>query len=264
MPITGKLLGALIGSIAGPLGTLLGGLIGHLFDRAAEERQFLGTASAARLAAESGGEGGGFGGDPVSQAQVAFLTCLIGLSIRVADADGRVRLSHVEAMKSFFRGAFAFGPADQELIQRIIEEMYRNRAHIDVPGLCAYYAAVSTWEGRVLLLRLLYEIARADPAGVTPGEEALIRRIAGLLGLDEGTQTQVRAEFVAEAGGAWDVLGISPDAGVDEIKAAYRALSLKHHPDKVANLGPEFVKVAEEKFKAIQRAYEDIRRRRGF
>ncbi len=260
MPMTGKLLGALIGSIAGPLGTLLGGLIGHLFDRAAEERQFLGTASAARLAAE----GAGIAGDSVSQAQVAFLTCLIGLSIRVADADGRVRLSHVEAMKSFFRGAFSFGPADQDLIQRIIEEMYRNRAHVDVPGLCAYYAAVSTWEGRVLLLRLLYQIAQADPSGVTAAEETLIRRIAGLLGLDEGILSQVRAEFVAEAGGAWDVLGVSPDAGVEEIKAAYRALSLKHHPDKVANLGPEFVKVAEEKFKAIQRAYEDIRRRRGF
>ena len=45
MPISGKLLGALIGSIAGPLGTLLGGLIGHFFDRAAEERRFLGAAS---------------------------------------------------------------------------------------------------------------------------------------------------------------------------------------------------------------------------
>ncbi|HTO23132.1 MAG TPA: DnaJ domain-containing protein, partial [Spirochaetia bacterium] len=59
-------------------------------------------------------------------------------------------------------------------------------------------------------------------------------------------------------------LGVRPDAGIDEIKAAYRALSLRHHPDKVANLGPEFVKVAEEKFKAIQRAYEEVRRERGF
>jgi DnaJ like chaperone protein len=261
MPITGKLLGALIGSIAGPLGTLLGGFIGHLFDRAAEERQFLGTASAARLAAEGSW---GAGSDAVSQAQVAFLTCLIGLSIRVADADGRVRLSHVDAMKSFFASAFSFGPDDQQLIQRLIEEMYRNRSRIDVAGLCGYYAAVSTWEGRVLLLRLLYQIARADPAGVTPGEETLIRRIAGLLGLDERILAQVRAEFMRDAGGAWEVLGVRPDAEIEEIKSAYRALSLKHHPDKVANLGPEFVKVAEEKFKAIQRAYEDIRRQRGF
>ena len=39
---------------------------------------------------------------------------------------------------------------------------------------------------------------------------------------------------------------------------------MKNHPDKVASLGPEFVKVAEERFKAIQEAYEEIRRERGF
>lgn len=261
MPITGKLLGALIGSIAGPLGTILGGLIGHLFDRAAEERQFLGTASAARLAA---GDGWRTGADPVSQAQINFLTCLIGLSISVADADGRVRASHVEAMKDFFRRRFSFGGGDQELIQRLIEEMYRNRQRIDVPGLCGYYAAVSTFEGRVLLLRLLFQIARADAAGVTRTEENLILRIAAGLGLGEQVFRQVRAEFMSDSGRAWEILGIPTGASIDEIKAAYRQLSLRHHPDKVANLGPEFVKVAEERFKAIQQAYEDIRREKGF
>src|SRR5208337_3970144 len=138
-------------------------------------RRFLGNASAARLAAENGWRSGG---DPVSQAQVNFLTCLIGLSISVADADGRVRASHVEAMKDFFRRSFSFGAGDQELIRRLIEEMYRNRQRIDVTGLCGYYAAVSTFEGRVLLLRLLFQIARSDSAGVTRTEENLIQRIA--------------------------------------------------------------------------------------
>ena len=260
MPITGKLLGALIGSNAGPLGTILGGFIGHLFDRAAEERQFLGTASSARLAAERGWSTA----DPVSQAQVNFLTCLIGLSISVADADGRVRASHVQAMKDFFRRSFSFGPGDQDLIQRLIEEMYRNRQRIDVPGLCGYYAAVSTFEGRVLLLRLLFQIARSDAAGVTRAEEDLIQRIAVSLGLGEQVFRQVRAEFMRESGRAWEVLGIPPGSGIDEIKAAYRQLSLRNHPDRVANLGPEFVKVAEERFKAIQEAYDDIRREKGF
>ncbi|MGA2640777.1 MAG: TerB family tellurite resistance protein [Spirochaetia bacterium] len=261
MPITGKLLGALIGSIAGPLGTMLGGLIGHLFDRAADERQFLGNASATRLAAENGWR---TGADPVSQAQVNFLTCLIGLSISVADADGRVRASHVEAMKVFFRHSFSFGAGDQELIQRLIEEMYRNRQRIDVPGLCGYYAAVSTFEGRLLLLRLLFQIARADAAGVTGAEEELILRIAVSLGLGEQVFRQVRAEFMRDSSRAWNILGISTGSSIDQIKAAYRRLSLKNHPDRVANLGPEFVKVAEERFKAIQQAYEDIRREKGF
>ncbi|MGD0724919.1 MAG: TerB family tellurite resistance protein [Spirochaetia bacterium] len=254
MAITGKLIGALIGSIAGPFGTLFGGLIGHLFDRAAEDRQFLGAASRSRVPR----------GDPVSNAQVNFLTCLIGLSISVADADGNVKVSHIDAMKEFFRRNFSFPSVDQEVIQRLIDEMYRNRARIDVQGLCAYYAAVSSFEGRVLLLRLLFQIARADAQGISRTEEALISRITSLLGLGEQIFRQVRAEFLRESGRAWKILGLSPEADVEQIKSAYRQLSLQNHPDKVANLGPEFVKVAEERFKAIQQAYEEIRRERGF
>jgi DnaJ like chaperone protein len=258
MAIAGKLLGALIGSVAGPLGTILGGFIGHLFDRASEERQAVDSTPRFGQAAWEDTT------DPVSQAQINFLTCLIGLSIRVAEADGPVRTSHMEAMKAFFRQNFSFPSVDQDLIQRLIDEMYANRDRIDVQGLCSYYAAASTFEGRVLLLRLLFQIARADAAGVTRNEEELIRRIAAILGLGEATFRQVRAEFMRDGGGPWEILGISPEAGVEEIKSAYRQLSLQHHPDKVANLGPEFVKVAEEKFKTIQEAYEEIRRLKGF
>jgi len=254
MAITGKLIGALIGSIAGPFGTLFGGLIGHLFDRASEERRFLGAASRSRIPQS----------DPVSSAQVNFLTCLIGLSISVADADGNVKVSHIDAMREFFRRNFSFPSVDQDVIQRLIDEMYRNRFRIDIQGLCAYYAAVSTFEGRVLLLRLLFQIARADARGISATEEALIRRITFLLGLAEQIYYQVRAEFLQESGRAWKILGLSPEADVEQIKSAYRQLSLQNHPDKVANLGPEFVRVAEEKFKAIQEAYDEIRRERGF
>jgi DnaJ like chaperone protein len=262
MAITGKLIGALIGSIAGPFGTLFGGLIGHFFDRAAEERRFLGTDAGARLSPEE--EAWRRSADPVSQAQINFLTCLIGLSVTVASIDGRVKAAQIDAMRDFFRRNFSFPVADQDLIQRLIDEMYRNRDRIDVQGLCAYYAAVSTPEGRVLLLRLLFQIARSRSVGMTRVQEDLIHRIALLLGLGEHGFRQVRAEFVRESGRAYTVLGIGRTAGIEEIKSAYRQLSLANHPDKVANLGPEFVKVAEERFKAIQEAYEEIRREKGF
>ena len=35
---------------------------------------------------------------------------------------------------------------------------------------------------------------------------------------------------------------------------------MKHHPDKVATLGPDIQKSAEEKFKKVQEAYETIRK----
>lgn len=49
----------------------------------------------------------------------------------------------------------------------------------------------------------------------------------------------------------YEVLGVSRDASIDEIKKAYRKLVLKYHPDR--NPGD---KQAEEKFKEITEAYE--------
>lgn len=49
----------------------------------------------------------------------------------------------------------------------------------------------------------------------------------------------------------YKILGVSPDASVDEIKKQYRKLARKYHPD--VNPGD---KAAEEKFKEISEAYE--------
>jgi DnaJ-domain-containing protein 1 len=54
------------------------------------------------------------------------------------------------------------------------------------------------------------------------------------------------------------VLGISRTASEEEIKKAYRKLVLQYHPDKVAHLGDEFKTLAEERFKQIQQAYQEI------
>ncbi len=40
-------------------------------------------------------------------------------------------------------------------------------------------------------------------------------------------------------------------------------MAMKNHPDKVATLGLEVQKAAEEKFRKIQEAYETIKKERG-
>lgn len=57
------------------------------------------------------------------------------------------------------------------------------------------------------------------------------------------------------------ILGIAPGATREEIKAAYRRLATKFHPDKVQHLGEDFQKLAEARFKEIQQAYDDLNAR---
>ena len=40
-------------------------------------------------------------------------------------------------------------------------------------------------------------------------------------------------------------------------------MALKYHPDKVIHLGDDFQKLAEEKFKKLSEAYEQIKKERG-
>lgn len=60
----------------------------------------------------------------------------------------------------------------------------------------------------------------------------------------------------------YSVLGITRDASDEEVKKAYRRLSRKYHPD--ANIDNPNKDQAEEKFKEVQQAYEQIMKEREY
>ena len=54
--------------------------------------------------------------------------------------------------------------------------------------------------------------------------------------------------------------GFAPDS---ELKKGYRKMAAKYHPDKVNHLGNDLRKLAEEKFKSVNEAYQNIKKERG-
>ena len=120
---------------------------------------------------------------------------------------------------------------------------------------------------RLQLLNYLVIIAKADGI-VSPEEVVALKEIALYLGLSaQDVESMLNLESGAKAGSniedAYKVLGISPSATDDEVKAAYRKMALKHHPDRVSTLGDDIRKAAEKKFQEINDAKERIYKARG-
>ena len=99
-----------------------------------------------------------------------------------------------------------------------------------------------------LLYRYLSRLKRMRPPGAPPP------------GGQQQHESPRREETARAPQSPYDVLGISPGAGRDEIKTAYRKLAGQYHPDKVAHLGAEFQSLAEQRFKEIQEAYQKLTR----
>ncbi len=112
-------------------------------------------------------------------------------------------------------------------------------------------------------LHFLFGIAKADGA-VTTDEEQVINKIAGYLGISSRDYISIKAMFYDSVDNAYKILEIDSSASIDEIKKAYRTMAKKYHPDRVAHLGKEHQKGAEEKFKQVQEAYEQLQKERRF
>lgn len=90
-----------------------------------------------------------------------------------------------------------------------------------------------------------------------------LKEVAIAMGLsvqEVESMLNLKGDSLAEA---YKVLEVEPTATDDEVRAAYRRLALKHHPDRVATLGEDIRRAAEEKLQQINAAKERIWKARG-
>ena len=192
---------------------------------------------------------------------VGFTIAVIALGAKMAKADGHVSRAEVTA----FREVFHIPQRDEQAAARVF-----NMARTDVAGYEDYAARIKAMFGRDSkalcdLMEGLFHIAVAD--GVYhPKEDDFLHEVAGIFGFDERRFKGIRAQFVAEADrDPHDVLGVDPDAPMDEVRAAWRQLVRETHPDQMIARGvpEEAVKLAERRMVAINRAWEEIQGKRG-
>lgn len=74
-----------------------------------------------------------------------------------------------------------------------------------------------------------------------------------------GNQTRPSDPAQSRPQNPYEVLEIQPGCSKEEIRKAYTTLAAQYHPDKVSHLGEELQKVAEERFKAIEAAYRQLK-----
>jgi DnaJ like chaperone protein len=112
------------------------------------------------------------------------------------------------------------------------------------------------WLDDIILLGLLWYLF-FRPQGKSPGRQATDDRHDS-----EETQGPSQGTASNSAEDPYRILGVSEGASQKDIRAAYRQLAARYHPDKLAHLGEEFQALAERKFRAIQSAYDTLRHRR--
>ena len=245
-----KWIGGAVGFAWGSaLGGFLGFGIGALLDQALE---------GADAKAAQGEAGGGQHSDP-RQERNSFLFSLLVLSSYIIRADGKVMHSEMEFVREFLRRSFGEQAVGQgnEILLRLFE-MQKQRGmdsfRQNIVQSCQVAKAdnVVTPEEVNALQELAYHL------GIDPSEVVSMLNLDG--GYNGGGQTATENDKLAEA---YKVLGVDPSATNDEVKAAYRKMALKHHPDRVAALGEDVRKSAERKFQEINDAKERVYASRG-
>ena len=280
----GKWIGGFLGFItAGPLGALAGFALGSLFDHGLDEVNKPGSegynnreytnAYEAYSGYGSGGYGNGSYGSGDYRQQHAyegernsFMFSLLVLASYIINVDGRIMHSEMELVRRFLLQNFGMAAKQQgeEILLKLFEQQKRmgmQQYRTVIQDSCHQIRVNMMYEQRLQLLNFLVMIAQADNV-VSPEEIQALKEVALHMGLEASDVDQMlgmhgsgsSATSTTSLEDAYRILGVSPDASNDEVKAASR---------KMAALGEDVRRAAEKKFQEINDAKDKIYKARG-
>ncbi len=232
----------------GPLGMIAGIAFGHMFDKAGSLTPGLADASQ-------------------DQSQMMFFVGAFSMLARIASVDGAVSEKERQKVQEFIRTDLRLGPFEEEAAWKVFDAALVGEGTFEQFASQFYQNFALAPNILQLMVDIFYRVAAAD-GRVTSSEEALIRRAALIFRIPSSFVDALSRNYggVASAGDrCYAILGLTKDASNEEVKRAYRKMSIEFHPDTLAakGMGEEFLNHATAKFRDIQGAYDAIKQERG-
>ncbi len=199
-----------------------------------------------------------------SESHNRFVWLLVHILVHIAKIDNQVTKEEISTIHRFFQVNLNYSQTQMHWVKELIKEAISSTASLD--SLLEEFRSTFAYEPRLILLELVYQILYTKQI-VPESELEIARNIASYLEISVYDQRTIEAKYKYRqhqngvtsqdrAERYYAILGLETGAQMDEIKKAYRKLSMKYHPDKVNHLGEEFQKVAESKMKDINGAYD--------
>lgn len=212
-----------------------------------------------------------------------FTKHMLIFTAAIMKADGHLYKVELDYVKNYLLHNIGQKATSEALLELrdILQQDY------DLQTVCSSYSRSASSSEKLLMLRFLFGLANAD-GQITSEELQLIKYISDMSGIPPLHYESVKAMYIGGYGdfggysyqgqssssssssysrstleNDYRILEISSTATDEEVKKAYRRLAKEHHPDKVAHLGEEMRKAAEEKFAKLNQAYERIKSARG-
>ena len=187
-----------------------------------------------------------------------FMVSLLVLLGAVMKADKQLLKSELDYVKNFLRQQFSHQDTQEYMIlfKDIIKQDYPIR------DVCRQIQRSMDHPSRLELIHVLFGLSKAD-GHIHPDEIKVINTIGRYLNINDSDFDSIKAMFVKDTQSAYKILEIKKSVTDSEVKKAYRKMASKYHPDKVNHLGDDLKHLAEEKFKAMNDAYQSIKKERG-
>ena len=239
MSIWGKIIGGATGfAFGGPIGALLGGVAGHAIDKIKTKKKLP---------------------EETALKQIGFTIGVIVLSAKMAKADGKVTEDEIRAFKE------KINIPDNEI--KNVAKLW-DQAKKTTDGFEIYARQIADLlekNSSVLeeLLKLLIIIALAD-GKITIPEIKYLEKVGNIFGFSKEDFERIYSSKSGVSADPYQILGVSRDASVYEIKQKWKPLAINHHPDLLISQGipKDLIHKSTSRLKEINNAWDTIKNKR--